>query len=147
MCTSSKLVICLGVLLSATVAAQRPQLTLPARLTAFAVSAGGATTSAVASQFEITIDRWSTTAETQRLMTVLKDKGADALLESLRDQRSVGSIRTPGNLAYDLRFASTEPGEDGGHRIFLATDRPISFWEAVNRPRTIDYYSRSLNCV
>jgi hypothetical protein len=30
-------------------------------------------------------------------------------------------------------------GEDGGQRIFLATDRPISVWEAINRPRTIDY--------
>jgi len=29
--------------------------------------------------------------------------------------------------------------EDGGRRIFLATDRPISAWEAVNQPRTIDY--------
>jgi predicted component of type VI protein secretion system len=51
----------------------------------------------------------------------------------------VGTIRTPGNLAYDLRFASSEPGEDGGTRIFLATDRPVSYWEAVNRPRLSDY--------
>jgi hypothetical protein len=31
------------------------------------------------------------------------------------------------------------PGEDGGRRIVLMTDRPIGFWEAANRPRTIDY--------
>ena len=24
-------------------------------------------------------------------------------------------------------------------RIFLATDRPVSYWEAVNRPRVSDY--------
>ena len=26
-----------------------------------------------------------------------------------------------------------------GRRIVIATDRPIGFWEAANRPRTIDY--------
>ena len=31
------------------------------------------------------------------------------------------------------------PGEDGGRRIVLVTDRPISFWEAANQPRSIDY--------
>jgi hypothetical protein len=31
------------------------------------------------------------------------------------------------------------PGEDGGERITMMTDRYITFWEARNRPRTIDY--------
>lgn len=87
----------------------------------------------------LTTARWSTASESQRLMTILKEKGPEALLKSLRDLKAVGSIKTPGNLAYDLRFAYTQPGEDGGQRIFLATDRPISFWEAVNRPRVNDY--------
>ena len=43
------------------------------------------------------------------------------------------------NLGYDLRYARKEPIEEGGERIVIATDRPISFWEAANRPRTIDY--------
>ena len=115
------------------------QQTLPARFTAFAVSTGDAVSNTVASQVEITIDRWSSTAESGRLMAILKEKGADALLDALQDLKSVGSIKTPGNLAYDLRYALVQPGEDGGHRIFLATDRPISYWEAVNRPRTVDY--------
>ncbi len=29
--------------------------------------------------------------------------------------------------------------DEGGEHIVMATDRYISFWEAVNRPRTIDY--------
>jgi len=120
-------------------AQSRPALTLPATFTAFAVSPGGPRTSAVASQVDITIDRWSTTGESDRLLALLKDKGPEKLLDALRDVKSVGTIRTPGNLAYDLRFAAVEPGEDGGHRVFLATDRPISFWEAVNRPRVSDY--------
>lgn len=117
--------------------AQRPDL--PVSLSAFAVSPGGPRTSAVATQVDITINRWSTSSESQRLLAVLKDKGPERLLEALQDVKSVGTIRTPGNLAYDLRFATSEPGEDGGMRIFLATDRPISYWEAVNRPRVSDY--------
>jgi hypothetical protein len=31
------------------------------------------------------------------------------------------------------------PGEDGGYRIGIATDRYIGMWEARNQPRTIDY--------
>lgn len=119
--------------------AQPRQAELPMTLTAFAVSTGGPRTPPVASPVDITINRWSTSSETERLMTVLKEKGPEHLLDALQDARSVGTIRTPGNLAYDLRFASSEPGDDGGTRIFLATDRPVSYWEAVNRPRLSDY--------
>ena len=123
----------------ATTAAAQVNHDLPQHFTAFAVSTGGLRTQSVATQVEVTISRWSTDTQAQRLISLLKTKGSDSLLDALRDQPSAGTIRTPGNLAYDLRFAHQEPGEDGGRRIFLATDRPISFWEAVNRPRSIDY--------
>jgi hypothetical protein len=84
------------------------------------------------------VTRWSTEAERSRLASTLP-KGNDALLEVLRDMKSVGTMRTPDSLGYDLRYAHQEPAEDGGRRIVLATDRPIGFWEAANRPRTIDY--------
>ena len=84
------------------------------------------------------VERWSTEAERTRLTAALQ-KGADALLDVLRDQRSVGTIRTPDSIGYDLRYAHQEPGEDGGRRIVIATDRPIGFWEARNQPRSIDY--------
>lgn len=87
----------------------------------------------------IRITRWSTKAESDRLVGVLRDRGANALLRELRKQRPVGTIRTPDSLAYDLRYASEQPGEDGGREIVIATDRPIGFWEARNQPRTIDY--------
>lgn len=112
---------------------------LPERFTAFAVSTGGPRTTAGATTVDITIERWSTPDETQRLLTVLKEKGPEALLDELQDMKPVGTIRTPGNLAYDLRYAHQVPTQDGGRRIFLATDRPISYWEAVNRPRVSDY--------
>ncbi|HWI17164.1 MAG TPA: hypothetical protein VNT81_05430 [Vicinamibacterales bacterium] len=85
------------------------------------------------------VTRWSTEAERDLLARTLLKSGPEKLLDVLQDQRSVGTIRTPDSLGYDLRYAHQEPGEDGGRRIVIATDRPISFWEAANRPRTVDY--------
>jgi hypothetical protein len=87
----------------------------------------------------IHISRWSTDMERTRLIQTLQEKGSDQLLDELKDMRSVGTIRTPDSLAYDLRYAHQEPGADGGRQIVLATDRPIGFWEAVHQPRTIQY--------
>jgi hypothetical protein len=85
------------------------------------------------------VERWSTEAQRGQLTRVLLKDGANKLLDQLRDQKSVGTIRTPDSLGYDLRYAHQEPGEDGGRRVVIATDRPIGFWEAVHQPRTIDY--------
>jgi hypothetical protein len=85
------------------------------------------------------VTRWSAEAERGRLARALMTEGPDQLLDDLRDMKSVGTIRTPDSLGYDLRYAHQEPGEDGGRRVVIATDRPIGFWEAVNRPRTVDY--------
>jgi hypothetical protein len=85
------------------------------------------------------VDRWSTEAEQTSLVRTLQEKGPRAMLAALQDMRSVGRIRTPDSLGYDLRYAQQTPGEDGGRRIVIATDRPIGFWEAWHRPRSIDY--------
>jgi hypothetical protein len=85
------------------------------------------------------VERWSTESERGLLTRTLLQKGAGELLDVLQDQKSVGTIRTPDSLGYDLRYAHQEPGDEGGRRVVLATDRPISFWEARNQPRTMDY--------
>lgn len=85
------------------------------------------------------VTRWSTEAERGLLTRTLLKSGADELLGVLQDQKSVGTIRTPDSLGYDLRYAHQEPAEDGGRRVVIATDRPMSFWESTNRPRTVDY--------
>ena len=106
--------------------------------TAVALSTGGPRTSPVAAQLEIVIERWSTEAEQQQLLDAMS-RGQSAMLDTLQDLPRVGYIRNPPSLAWDLHYAHVVPGEDGGQRIFLATDRPISIWEAINRPRTIEY--------
>ena len=92
-----------------------------------------------ASQVEITVNAYTTDAARDRLMEVFRKDGEAALLRALQNERSVGSIRAPGSLAYDLRYARELPGEEGGRRLILATDRPIGFAEARNNPRTLDY--------
>jgi hypothetical protein len=87
----------------------------------------------------IHIARWSTEMERTHLIATLQKQGADKLLDELKDMRSVGTIRTPDSLAYDLRYAHQRPAPEGGRQIVLATDRPIGFWEAVHQPRTIQY--------
>jgi hypothetical protein len=109
------------------------------RYTAQAVNLGDAPVRWTTLTVEMTIDRWSTDGERDRLYKVLVESGQQKLLSVLQDMPRVGYIRTPDSIGYDLKFARKMPGEDGGERVVLATDRYITFWEAVNRPRTIDY--------
>jgi hypothetical protein len=73
------------------------------------------------------------------LVRVAFDKGPDKLLDTLQDLPRTGYIRTPDSIGWDLHFARKIPGEDGGERVVLVTDRRIGFWEAANRPRSYDY--------
>jgi hypothetical protein len=105
------------------------------RFTAMAVNMerGGAGT------IELVVNRWSSEAERNRLMSTLLEKGPDKLLDVLQGMPRVGYIRANGGLGYDLHYAHKTRGEDGGDRVVLATDRRIGFWEASNQPRSIDY--------
>ena len=110
----------------------------PERYTAFAVDMGfpGRTT---AGPVEFVIERYSTDEERDRLMNVLLEKGPEKLLDTLQSLPRVGYFRTPNSIGYDIKFARKHKGEDGGDVITMMTDRYIGFWEAANRPRTIDY--------
>ena len=110
----------------------------PLKLTAFAVNMANVATGAN-SQVDINITRWSTEAERQKLITTFTEKGPNKLLDALQDQKPVGYFKLPNRLGYDLRFARQIPLEDGGRRIVILTDRPISEFEAREQPRTMDY--------
>ena len=110
------------------------------RFTATAVSLGGPRTPSGTAQLDIVIDHWSSDAEREKLLAVLKRNGdQEELLHVLQNLEPVGHIRTPHSVGYDLRYANREPGDDGGERVFIATDRPIGFWEAANQPRSLQY--------
>ena len=133
----------IAVLLTAGLFAAAPtaqsNMAKPEKLAAFAVDISNTAPRANATPVDITINRWSTDAERDRLLSVFRDKGQDALLSELQKLPVVGGIRTPGSLNYDIHFAREKADAEGGRMVFLMTDRYVSVWEAMNRPRTIDY--------
>ena len=105
--------------------------------TGFAINMDGVAKTATV---DFTITRWSTDAERTTLLALIpaQHKSPEPLVRALQDMPSVGSIRTPRTLAWDLRYARQFKGEDGGRRIVLVTDRPIGFGEARNNSRSMD---------
>jgi hypothetical protein len=114
-------------------------LTLPLHLTGGLISAGGIGNPTGTARVELTVKRWSTDAERTQLLNALSGKGQDALLSQLIKAKPVGSIRVNTGLAWDLRYARTMPQDEGGTRVFLATDRPMTVAEIWNDPRYSQY--------
>jgi hypothetical protein len=103
---------------------------------AFAVGLG----TGKAGVIDIDIYRWSTDEEREALLTTLVEFGPDKLLDALEKIRPpVGYIRTPTSLGYDLYYARDNPAPDGGRRIVLATNRRVTFREAANNTRSMQY--------
>jgi hypothetical protein len=132
-----------------TVSAAQPgaPLTLPLRLTAWAVNMGNVGTGRT-NVVDIRITRWTTPDERKAVLTTMVEKGADDLMRALLKLPDHGRMRIPGwtgpdphkvVLGWALHYAWQVPDGDGGHRIVLGTDRYISMWEARNQPRTTDY--------
>jgi hypothetical protein len=119
-------------------------LTTPAsaqeeRFQAWAVNLSNIATGAN-TQVDIVVNRWSTDEERDRLVKTFEEKNEQALLTALqRIKPPVGYIRTPDSVGWDLHFARQVPLAEGGRQIVIATDRPIGFREASERPRSIDY--------
>jgi hypothetical protein len=122
-------------------------LTLPLRLSAWAVSMGTVGTGRNA-VLDIRITRWTTPEERKTLLTTIVEKNSDALMRALLKLPSHGRMSIPGHtgpdphkvvLGWTLHYAWHEPDGDGGHRIVLGTDRYMTFMEARDQPRTVDY--------
>jgi hypothetical protein len=126
-----------------------PNVTLPApiRLQAFGVNMSNIATGTTG-MVDIRINKWSTPAERQQVITTMVEKGQDDLLKMLQDLPTKGRLSFPTvrgadpnnmRLGWDIRYAWTTPAPEGGHRIVVALDRYMSFWEIRNQPRTVDY--------
>jgi len=107
----------------------------PERFTAMAVNMNAGRSGIV----EIGVDRWSSDADRDKLLNIVMTQGPEKLLDALQDMPRMGYLRTPDSIGVDIHFARRLRGEDGGERVVLVTDRRIGFWEAANRPRSIDY--------
>ena len=128
---------CVLLLASASTPALEAQQSKPVEtFTCFAVSLG----TGKASVIDITIDRWSTDQEREMLLTTLQEFGQDKLLSALEKIRPrVGYMRTPTSLGYDLYYARNNPQPDGSRKVVLATNRQVSFREAANNTRSMQY--------
>jgi hypothetical protein len=142
---SSVVVLAVAMCLVVVPMAAQDAVKTPMTFTAFAVnlnqppSMGGQRLPS-AGVLQITLDRFSSSEERATLVAAFKEGGQNALLRALqRVNERVGSIRKPGSLGWDLRFAYREVNDDGTSRIIIATDRRIEFWEARNRPRVSDF--------
>ena len=132
--TATGLVLALGL----AVALPSIEAAVPERFVATAVSIATPGPTG-AGTVEMVVERYSTDEERDLLLKTLLEKGHDKLLDTLQSMKRVGYIRTPNSIGYDLKYARKMPLDEGGEQIILATDRYITFWEAANRPRTIDY--------
>jgi hypothetical protein len=128
-------------------AAVQASLPVPLRLSAFAVNMSNTGTGRT-NVVDIRVTRWTTEQERTKLLTTMVEKGDKALLGALQDMPDAGRMRIPGwqgpdphkvVLGWTLRYAWSVPDGDGGHRLLLATDRYVTFLEARNQPRTMDY--------
>jgi len=124
-----------GIALLISGAASAQTIGTPERYTATAINTNNASTGTI----DITVSRWSTDQQRDKLISALIEKGAEKLLDVLQDMPSAGHFGAPGNLSWDLRFARKVRLPDGGERVILATDRRIGFWEATRQPRSFDY--------
>ena len=133
---------------SAGPSAQEGALSLPLRMTAFAINMSTVQRPGPTAVMDIRIKRWSTPEERERLIMTAIEKGSSSLLRALQKMPDHGRMSIPGwqgpdphnaRLGWTLHYASATPLEDGGTRIAIATDRYIGFWEARDQPRTVDY--------
>lgn len=110
----------------------------PLRLQAFAVDRNPGA-GATAGPIEIVVERWTSEEDRTRLRQAL-EKSSDDLLRALQDTKKAGYIRAQGGgLGWTIQYARRDPLPDGGYRVIVATDRPMSFYERTTRPRSSDY--------
>ena len=78
-----------------------------------------------------------TDAERDRLVSVLKEKRCRRPPQRLAEDARRRLHPHAEQHRWDLHFARNIK-TDEGRQVVIATDRPMSFWEAANRPRSAD---------
>ena len=111
------------------------------RLRAFAVDLNN---NARTTTMDVVIERWSTPDEIKNFKAASVEGGDDALLKALQKTKPrCGYVETESSIPWDIYLATETPLPKGGRKIVVASDRPVSFWEASN-PSNLDEYRFSL---
>jgi hypothetical protein len=86
----------------------------------------------------IYITDYSSDQEVQDLAATLQSKGSDVLLNAIQKMKSKGSVAVTGYTGWRVPVVRQRPTEKG-RRVVMFGDRPISFYEARNAPRSKSY--------
>ncbi len=100
---------------------------------------GGSSAPSGMTTVDFVVQRFSTDAERNQLLEVLKSGGRGELWRTLGKMDPVGRVQIRGRLSYDLRYAREVAREDGLRLLILATDRRILFHETRNLTRSREY--------
>ncbi len=116
----------------------KPALDLPV---SYAATAFGQAGTVAGKSFGVTVHvtAWSSDSDVQALAATLKSKGPDGLAKALFDDKEIGRVSPTGSTGSDFKVARIHPNGQGGYRIVLVTDRPISLPEQRNNTRSKDY--------
>jgi hypothetical protein len=95
---------------------------------------------------QINIREWSTDEEREQILTEVQESTSQrprnqnrAVARALRGASRIGTINVTGGQSWSLRFSRQFPLENGGRRILLATDRPVSFAEQLSATSIGDF--------
>jgi hypothetical protein len=86
----------------------------------------------------IYVTDYSSDQEAQDLAATLQSKGSDALLDAVQKMKAKGNVAVTGYTGWRVPVVRQRPTEKG-RRIVMFGDRPVSFYEARNAPRSKSY--------
>src|SRR5688572_29650082 len=87
----------------------------------------------------IIIEEFSTPDDQKILLEAFNQKKNEGVVNALSRMKSKGRIAITGTLGYDVNYIRQFALPDGGTKIRLVTDRPITFGEAWHDSRSMDY--------
>jgi hypothetical protein len=88
---------------------------------------------------DIRINQYSTAEDKTALRMAFEAGGSNGLVNALDKMKSKGRIAITGTLGYDLNYIRQFNLPDGRVLIRFVTDRPVTFGEAWNSTRSMDY--------
>ena len=89
----------------------------------------------------VRLDRYSSDEERAQWRAAFAQSGQEGLVAAWQESNvKVGTMSLTGTMGYQLRAGISIPTENGGRRIFLVTDRPISGYEMLGGTRRTEEY-------
>ena len=132
MTRKSCLVVCMFALLASVVPGAQAQIPSTPERFSFTVASGSKAGSGGDGRFDLSVTRWSTDAERDQMITVLKEEGQTNLRRAIGSAIAAGRIHLPGGLANTVRYARRSPRPDGGEDIVLVFDwRTTPWWDST----------------